>query len=89
MFGSSGARRSTSYFFRIGTCVEQTEVSQGDASWGEVGWTGNWVEEGVAWNKKLKVWFWNVCGWSGRDGGQLERRVQKHDMVTISQMFWC
>ena len=30
--------------------------------------------------KKSKVRFWNVRGWSEGDGGQMERRVQEHDM---------
>ena len=38
------------------------------------------VDEGETWNTKLKVCFWNVCGWSGVGGRQMERRVQEHDM---------
>ena len=41
---------SSSYFFGIGTCVDQTQVSQSDTSYGEMGWTGNWVDEGETWN---------------------------------------
>jgi len=38
------------------------------------------VDEGETWNTKLKVCFWNVCGWLGGGGEQMERRVQEHEM---------
>ena len=55
-------------------------MSQGHANWGEGGWSEKWEEEGAAWNKRLKMCFWNVCGWSGMNGGQLVRTVQEQDM---------
>ena len=80
VFGSSGGSSSKKYF-RIGTCVNQRQVSQSDTICREMGWTENLVDEvrlGIY--TKLKVCFWNVCGWSGGGGGQMERRVQEHDM---------
>ena len=48
-------------FFRIGTCVDQTQVSRSDTSCGEMGWTGNRMDEGETWNTKLKVCL--ECMW--------------------------
>ena len=84
MFESPGATGSASYFLGlIGSCVEQTQVSQGvTMQLGQGGgrWSEKGEEEGAAWNKRLKMCFLNVCGWSEMNGGQLERTVQKLDM---------
>ena len=64
-------------FFRIGTCVDQTQASLIDTSWVELGWTGNRVDESETWNTKLKVFLecmWMV-GWRWWTNGEKSTRA--------------
>ena len=48
----------------------------------EEGWGGGEVEVGDERKdqEQLKMTFWNVCGWTDTDGGEMNRGVRDDDM---------